>query len=315
MLRLDDHWLWDSWLADDGEQYHLFHLRAPRALGDPGLRHERAVVGHAVSTDLTNWRLLEEALGPGPAGSWDDLAVWTGSVVRDRGRWWMFYTALNAGRGLGVKDQQIGVVVSDDLATWERVGDGPVVVPDPRWYRTLTGEEGPSETWRDPFVFRDPGGDGWHMLVTARSADGSPDDDGVIAHARSSDLLEWDLGPPVCEDGAGFGQLEVPQVHLVDGAPLLLFTCHPQEQTAARRAGGEFCAWTVPGEDLLGPWDIDLATPFVPEPTLFAAQLVRDREGGTVLLGFRNREPEGVWSFELLDPIPVRRDGPALVLR
>src|SRR4051812_23371389 len=35
VLRLDDQWVWDSWVADDGELYHLFFLQAPRALGDP----------------------------------------------------------------------------------------------------------------------------------------------------------------------------------------------------------------------------------------------------------------------------------------
>ena len=38
--RRADDWIWDSWIADDGERYHLFFLKAPRALGDPDLRHE-----------------------------------------------------------------------------------------------------------------------------------------------------------------------------------------------------------------------------------------------------------------------------------
>ena len=38
MLRLEDAWIWDSWIADDGERYHLFFLKAPRALEDPRLR-------------------------------------------------------------------------------------------------------------------------------------------------------------------------------------------------------------------------------------------------------------------------------------
>ena len=33
MLRLDDLWVWDSWVADDGDLYHLFFLQAPRSLG------------------------------------------------------------------------------------------------------------------------------------------------------------------------------------------------------------------------------------------------------------------------------------------
>ena len=34
MLRLPEDWVWDSWIADDGDRYHLFFLRTPRALGD-----------------------------------------------------------------------------------------------------------------------------------------------------------------------------------------------------------------------------------------------------------------------------------------
>ena len=33
MLRLEHDWVWDSWVADDGERYHLFFLKAPRCTG------------------------------------------------------------------------------------------------------------------------------------------------------------------------------------------------------------------------------------------------------------------------------------------
>ena len=46
--------------------------------------------------------------------------------------------------------------------------------------------DGSSETWRDPFVFRD--GDGWHMLITARDPTAGGCFDGVLAHARSADM-------------------------------------------------------------------------------------------------------------------------------
>jgi beta-fructofuranosidase len=134
MLSLPDAWIWDSWIADDGDRYHLFFLRAPRALGDPGLRQ------------------------------------WTGSVVRgDDGLWRMYYTGLSSVPGRGVKDQRIGLAESADLMSWRRVGDRPLLAPDPRWYRTLHDDRALSETWRDPFVYRDA--DGWHMLITARDKD------------------------------------------------------------------------------------------------------------------------------------------------
>ena len=84
-------------------------------------------------------------------------------------------------------------------------------------------------------------------------------DDGdlyVIAHATSADLTTWQLGPPLCAPGAGFGQLEV--LHkIIDGRPLFVFTCHPQEMTAERiAASGEYCTWSLPPPGLLGPWDI-----------------------------------------------------------
>lgn len=61
-LRLGDHWVWDSWVADDGENYHLFFLRAARSLRDPARRHYRASIGHAVSPNLRTWRVLPDAL-------------------------------------------------------------------------------------------------------------------------------------------------------------------------------------------------------------------------------------------------------------
>jgi beta-fructofuranosidase len=309
VLRLPLDWIGDSWIADDGERYHVFFLKAPRALGDPGLRHTAATIGRATSVDLTNWELQQDVLLP-DGKAWDDLALWTGSVVRgDDGVWRLFYTALSTRPGHGIRDQRLGLAESDDLAAWRRVGDQPLLDPDPRWYRTLDHDPRRSETWRDPFVFRDPDGDGWHMLITARATGVPRLRGGVLAHARSADLRSWELLPPVSEP-AGFGQIEVPQVRLVDARPLLVFTCHPHEQSPEQiERFGEFSTWYVVGDSLLGPWDIDGARPFEAEPKLFAAPFVQQRDGHWAFVGFRNQEPEGIFSFELLDPIPVELRG------
>ena len=232
VLRLPEDWVWDSWIADDGERYHLFFLKAPRALGDPRLRHTAARIGHATSADLTHWEVHADALAPA-AGGWDDLALWTGSVARgDDGVWRLYYSGLSTSRGLGVIDQRIGMAESDDLFTWRRIGRRPLVAPDPRWYVTLEQHPEASATWRDPFVFKDPAGDGWHMLITARARGAARLRDGVLGHARSGDMRAWEPRPPISEPGAGFGELEVSQVRIVDGQPLLVFTCHPDQQSA-----------------------------------------------------------------------------------
>lgn len=316
MLRLDDAWVWDSWIADDGDRYHLYFLQAPRSLADPGKRHLNATVGHAASTDLVDWEYLGECFGPAEAG-FDDLAIWTGSVVRDGDRWRMFYTAVSTA-GHHVYDQRIGAAVSDDLHHWQRVSDHPQVMVDGAWYKTLANTpaptegpdlEGSSETWRDPFVFADPDGQGWHMLVTARSRQAGRNDDGVLAHATSPDLDHWTLHAPLCAPGAGFGQLEVAQSKQIDGRWVLVFTCHPQEMTPERIAeSGEYCTWSVPSSGPLGPWDISRARPFTTEPHLFAAPLVQRRDGSWALVGFRNLEPQGQDGFQIFDPIPVTLD-------
>lgn len=305
MLALPDDWVWDSWIADDGERYHLFFLRAPRALGDPRLRHTAARVGHATSADLVAWKVHQDALAPAPA-RWDDLAIWTGSVQRgDDAIWRMFYSALSTGRGLREGDQRIGVAQSNDLFSWRRVGDRPLIGPDPRWYHTLHSDRTLSDTWRDPFVFKDPGGAGWHMLITARAAGVPLLQSGVLAHARSADMLAWELQPPLSAP-AGFGELEVAQVRIVEGRALLVFTCQPERQSDEQIARfGRFSTWYVLGHSLAGPWDVATARPFEGEADLSAAPLVQRREGGWAFLGFRSNDAPGGSSLEILDPIAV----------
>jgi beta-fructofuranosidase len=327
VLRLEDHWVWDSWVADDGELYHLFFLQAPRALGDPGLRHVHATVGHATSRDLVGWDYLGQCLGPAETG-FDDLGIWTGSVVRadadGRYQWWMFYTAISTA-GHHVYDQRVGAAVSDDLHTWRRVSDQPTLQVDGQWYKTLhldpPGTTGPdlatvSETWRDPLVLPDPGGDGWHLLVTARAVGAGRNDDGVVAHATSRDLRTWHVGPPLSRPGAGFGQLEVLQNKVIDGRAVLVFTCHPDEMTPDRvAASGRYCTWSVPSPGVLGPWDVTTARPFTADPDLFAAPLVQLRDGSWAIIGFRNLESRGEDGFFIHDPVPVTLDGDGYLVR
>lgn len=310
MLHLPDHWVWDSWSVHDGTHHHLFFLRASRALIDQHRRHQRASIGHARSLDLRTWELLPDALVTADAPAWDDQATWTGSVVRDPdGVWRMFYTGVSRVEPLV---QRVGVATSSDLITWHRA-DGPLLSADPRWYETL--DPGwHDEAWRDPWVLADPDGDGWHMLLTARVPDGDPAGRGVVGHAWSPDLEQWEVRPPLSAP-AGFGQLEVTQVAVVDGLPVLVFSCWPDHLAAERRAtwtGGG--VWVVPGEGLLGPWDFTRARPFE-HPSLYAARLVPDAGSptGWSLLGFRDTE-DGSFVGVIADPLPVVRDGDTLRL-
>ncbi len=210
MFSLPEAWVWDFWLVDDGQKYHLFFLYASRALGNPDHRHYRASVGHAISDDLTRWERVRDALVRSDAPAFDDLAIWTGSVVRHPdGNWIMFYTGATLTPAGNV--QRIGSATSEDLLTWRRNPSNPLLQADPRWYETLADGMWPDEGFRDPWVFPDPEGNGWHMLITARANHGPADNRGVIGHAWSPDLQTWDLHPPLTDPGQGFAQLEVVQ--------------------------------------------------------------------------------------------------------
>jgi sucrose-6-phosphate hydrolase SacC (GH32 family) len=302
MLRLASSWVWDFWTADDGERYHLFFLKASRALLDPDRRHWRATIGHATSTDLRNWTEHADAVIPSDSPAFDDLATWTGSVVRDdNGTWRMFYTAVSrAERGLS---QRISSVVSDDLFTWHPEPGRQVLEPDARWYETADTREWPDQAWRDPWVFRDH--DNWHMLITARANHGDPDNRGVIGHATSTDLTTWTIQPPLSQPGSGFGHIEVVQTVEVQGRPVGLFSCLASELSHDRRAeeqvGG---VWAFPVESLAGPFKIEESYRITDE-RLYVGRLVEDRNGEWQLLAFRNNDGHGGWLGEITDPQPV----------
>ncbi len=303
-LRLEDKWIWDSWYAFDGQRYHAFYLHASRALGDPVRRHRNPIVGHAISDDLTNWTVVRDALIVSDSPAFDSWTTWTGSVIRDdNGLWWMFYTGTSREDGGDV--QTIGAATSTNLMEWTKVSSEPMVSADARWYEKLDKTIWHDEAWRDPWVFRfenDPST--WHMLVTARANHGDPATRGVLGHATSTDLLNWDVRPPLSSPGQGFGQLEVFQFEVVDGVPVLVFCCGWRELSAERRAGfGERDATysVVVGADLTEV-DFNRAKAFE-DPLVYAARIIQGKDGW-YLIGFVN-EVDGQFVGELCDPVPV----------
>jgi len=312
MFALPDSWVWDFWLADDGERYHLFFLFASRAVGDPDARHFRASIGHAVSTDLTTWTRVADALVRSEAPAADDLATWTGSVIRHPdGTWLMFYTAVTRAAS-GSNAQRVALAGSPDLFTWTK--SGVVAEADPRWYEELDGGWN-DWAFRDPWVFADPAGDGWHLLVTARGNTGPVEDRGVVGHCWSQDLRAWEVRPPLSQVGQGFGQLEVMHTVEVDGHHFLLFSCLGRDTAAQRRASGTAGGtWAARAEGPLGPYDLAGARVISP-PGLYVGRLVQLRDTGEwKFLAFVDAEPDGTFGGRIIDPLPVRvQDGELVV--
>ncbi len=277
-LRLDGHWMWDFWFARDDDDVHVFYLQAPRSLGDPELRHVNATIGHAVSRDLRRWDVLPDALGAGAPGAFDDLATWTGSVLRHDDGWRMYYSGISRAEDGAV--QRIGSAVSDDLVTWER--EDLLLEADPRWYDR--------EQWRDPWVEWDGERERFDMVICA-----ARDGRGIVGHAHSPDGVTWTAGPPLSA-ATRHVQVEVPQVLHADGAWRILF-CDVfagsglHYLSAPRRLG------PYPGEthDLLPGG----------RPRKHYAGKVLEHDGERHLLAWLMYDDDGAFVGELGDPMPV----------
>ena len=312
-FTIDGQFVWDFWTAYDEARgvHHLFHLHAPTSLGDPELRHRNARIGHAVSADLRTWSRLPDPLpdllphrSPPPAG-FDDLASWTGCVVRGQGSWWMFITGL--ARSDDGRVQRIGAATSADLTSWTR---GELLLEaDPAYYQ-LSSESWVEEAWRDPWVVRDEYGQ-WHMYVTARDASGAPGC-GVVGHAVSDDLVDWEVQPALSSPTGLFEWLEVISVVRVEGRWVLLFSCLSTEMPMASAGAGGI--WSVPVEGPGSPVDVSAAVRITDE-SLYVGKVV-EHLGSAYFMAFRNRGPDAAFVGGITDPVPVtwRPDGRGLML-
>lgn len=151
--------------------YHLFFQFNPT-----GPNWKNIVWGHAVSTDLLNWILLEPAISP--TASFDIQGAWSGSAsVLPDGRINLLYTGVDV-HGRQVQNLAYPVNYSDPyLRHWVKSELNPVIVPGDGV--NATDFRDPTTAWRGP--------DGlWRVLLGTKDHRR-----GLVVLYISPDFIHW----------------------------------------------------------------------------------------------------------------------------
>ncbi len=208
----------DAWQFVVGDEVHCVYMQEDN-LDCEDDRRSFCTLGQAASADLISWRPLPTALQGGPAGTYDDKRLHTGTTIEVEGVYYMFYTATGSAQG---GFSRIALATSRDGLNWQKHAQNPLITPDPRHYYS---EEAPIELrchgWpivdcRDFAVVADPEGDGFWGFFAARRRGTECAETAVIALCHSADLIHWKQHPP-CFAPERYACIEVPDVFLLDG--------------------------------------------------------------------------------------------------
>lgn len=290
----------DCWFFTWEQTVHMYYLTTPTQPGS-----KRWIIGHASSEDMIHWHTHPDALTQGSTGSFDDGWLATGSVIRHENRFAMVYTG-HRKNDSPQDHQRIGIAFSEDLIRWQRHSHKPVLEVDQTWYEQTTSGQRPMVHWRDPCVFQT--GDHYTVWISARSNIGQSDERGTVAVATSSDLIHWQIHPPLNHEPFA-EELEVPQHYQVGNKHLLLFCTHAN-LIASRQKNQhpshtyESADYLMVAEKLDGPYRmVDHGRLFAikPDPFVYASQLIEfHKQWFCLSTAYMQKRTV------ITDPIPIR---------
>jgi hypothetical protein len=197
-------------LAVDGWYYGSFN-----AYPKPGYEEGAAIIGFIRSRDLVTWEEVGGLLRAEDGAPWEQGGLYKSWLMRHDGRWWLFYNAKDHTEGSWV--EQIGAAVSDDLQTWTRITDHPLVPVGPAGSLD-------ERFAANPYVLRADDGT-WVMFYY-----GLPVGRGAVdLVATSPDLVTWTKASEPLLTPGPTGSVDDRHAHkpavIADGDRLLHFYC------------------------------------------------------------------------------------------
>ncbi len=285
-------------------QYHMFYQYHPY-----NSRWGPMHWGHAVSSDLLEWRYLPAALAPDEY--YDKDGVFSGSAIElPDGRHLLAYTGvLNMyRRGEQEISRQTQCLAVGDGVDYVKYEGNPVITTE------MIPEGGSKEDFRDPKIWRREDGT-YRMLVSNRPADNS----GQLLLYKSPDAFHWEFLKVFAENRNRFGKMwECPDFFELDGKAVIFVS--PQDMLPSgfeyHNGNGNVC--------LMGQYDPDTET-FTEEIDqavdygidFYAMQTILTPDGRRVMIGWMqnwdtvgNHNPSDPWFGQMSLPRELRiRDG------
>ncbi|GAC1360324.1 MAG: hypothetical protein NVS2B12_02890 [Ktedonobacteraceae bacterium] len=290
----------DAWYYVKEDIMHCFYLKTPTGQD----LTTRGGIGHAISTDLARWDILDLALTGNEAGRDDEVHSAIGSVLYYADRYWLAYTASMS--IISKSEATVCLAVSDDLLRWEKVAYNPVTRIDPLYYqrhepqiqyKRQEQQNQQSIHWCNPFLFYY---DEWvYHYVCASRKSGPSEWRGTLGLARTQDMVKWQvLPPPILEPI--LQSIDVPQLYHNNGLFYLVFFAHAhhfsRDFAFEHRSDLTSTMYSMVSPTPFGPFRMIGSGRIVPANLslqIVAAQLVHWREQHYLLCSMSGREPCG----------------------
>ncbi|GAB4524407.1 MAG: hypothetical protein Tsb0014_02850 [Pleurocapsa sp.] len=213
--------IWDGMLFKHEDCYRLLYLQGNSRACPFWSVGEMAM---AISTDLKHWQYQGVVLETDPESNWSDGRILAGSLYKENGIYYLFYSAASS---QDILEEKIGLATSVDGITWKK-RKKPFLQQDKRFYGSYPSvfneKPGKQTPWRDPYLVKDPDTGKYYMFITTSFQGDDTFYKGCIGLAVADRIDgDYEILPPVVlplvegTQESIFGEMERPQVIYKNG--------------------------------------------------------------------------------------------------